>query len=429
MTLALFSKKLGLHVGSELIEDATYAGLAQAISRGSLVLAAMILAGGLQIPEFAAYAYFQLTVNMLAGYAGLGVGVTAAKCFALVSVAPEKARDDIAALWLITFFSAVAVAAVAFLLGDFILGEGTRIPRMCYSVAIATIVVGVVPAGGINGLEAFRESLALSVIVGLVTIAGAFIARWAESLEIAVWTLTLAFLVRSVGDTLITLARTGWPKLNWGKNRLHAALQRVLAMIGPMALVSLLAASGVWIVGRIVLDAKGDLEFAQYAIGMQWYALGLFVPSILARIVFARQVRMGMDELEASGEHRMALLHRGIRLSFTGSILVVLVGVATGPFIVRFYGPHYAKEAWLVSGFLLASTFVSSANLVGNALVARNRQGLWLLLTIVWAILLISSALAMNRMGCVGAAVSFGGSGLILFGLAYMLVRRSEAAR
>jgi hypothetical protein len=70
--------------GIILATNAVWSLLSHLLSRGSLMVAAIILARALPTPAFAAYSYFQMTVSMLAAYAALGLGVTASRYFAEV---------------------------------------------------------------------------------------------------------------------------------------------------------------------------------------------------------------------------------------------------------------------------------------------------------------------------------------------------------
>ena len=65
-----------------LAKNAFWALLCHVLSRGSLMLAAILLAREFETSSFAAYSYFQLTISMLATYAAMGLGVAASRFFA-----------------------------------------------------------------------------------------------------------------------------------------------------------------------------------------------------------------------------------------------------------------------------------------------------------------------------------------------------------
>jgi len=50
-------------------------------SRGSILITSILLARALSVKDFAAFSYFLLTVNMLAAYASMGLGVTVNRYF------------------------------------------------------------------------------------------------------------------------------------------------------------------------------------------------------------------------------------------------------------------------------------------------------------------------------------------------------------
>ncbi len=77
--------------------------MSHVLSRGSLIVASIILARSLDQIAFAEFSYFQLTAVTVAAYAGMGLGVTASKYFAEAAVI-GNARDHqaLTLIWLIS---------------------------------------------------------------------------------------------------------------------------------------------------------------------------------------------------------------------------------------------------------------------------------------------------------------------------------------
>lgn len=412
-----------------LARDAALAMLAQILARGSLVVAAALIASGLEVSQFSAYSFFHLTVNTIATYAGLGVAVSAAKTFASVAVESETSREDIAVLWLISSVIALAVILLAYVGGEMLFAFDMRVSSLQYSVAIGLIVLGVVPSGGINGMGAFGEAAIVAIPVALVVVLGSAVASSQASLDGAIWVLIAGFGLRTCGEAAICLRRVGWPKFRVGRRRLEQGFRRVSKMIGPLALVSIFVATGIWSVGRIILSARGEREFALFAIGLQWYGLGLLVPGVIARVLFARQVKLASSRSSDGRRHRLRLLHQGMFSSIGATLLVALLCATLDSRLIAFYGPAYANDSWVITAFLFASTIKASASLLGNSLVVRNGQRAHLALTAVEVIILVAGVVLMRSMGTLGAVLSIGISGFVMLGFRYFVECSREKKR
>ncbi|WP_424929906.1 hypothetical protein [Amaricoccus tamworthensis] len=397
-----------------LFGNLVFAVLAQILGRGSLVLASLILAGGLSVSDFAGYANFHLTVNMLATCAALGISVTAARAFATET--DNQSRGDIATLWQISALSALAAALLILLVPRWLGGEGPTVPTLYYASAVAIIVMGIVPQGGIAGLAAFRGAFLASLAAAAITIAGAVTARLTGSIETAILTFIAAVSVRVAGETLTILRRTGPPRFT-PLHRSLPALHRVLSMIGPMALVSVLAASGAWLAGQIILRTTGEAQFAAYAIGVQWYGLGLFLPSVLSKVIFSRQVAAA-----TGGTASPRILNHGILAALAASLSFACLGLIAEPWLTRLYGPAFAGSPWMIAGFLLAAVPFSVANIIGNEIVARRLQKRWLLFSLIWLAILCATTWVLSPLGYIAAAIGFGLAGTALSGLGFVQI-------
>lgn len=386
----------------------------------------MILARGLSLADFAAFSYFLITANMIAAYAALGVGVASGRSFASLDVEPKKAWEEIVVLWSITFVAVFIVAFLTWLLQGLFLSENSPIQWWHLALAISAAVLGIVPAGGIYGRELFQEAFGVSVIVLLVVLAGAYFAENTGSLDIAIGTIISAFIVRSFGEASVIITKTRNLIPHSFRPGGFAAIKRVLAMLGPMAIVSLLAASGPWIIGRILLETNGQREFALFAIGLQWYGLGLFVPGIITRVLFATQVRLSKDTSIVGTSSRLKVINHGVLGTTVSSLVFAAAGTMFSSNLINLYGESYGNENAVISTYLLAAIPISAANHVGNALVANERQWTWLALTLGCIILQGFGTYYLRQLGYASGALSIGGAGLFLFLSAYISAVRNE---
>lgn len=404
-----------------LAGNAAWSTLSHLLGRGSLVVAAILLARQLDTKSFAAYSYFQLTVSMLAAYAAMGLGVTASRFFAESGHVDDAQLPPIGTLWILSILAGLLAAVVVVLLPADWLTGGLGVPRWMLALGLFSMVLGVVPGGGILGLERYAEATLAAAASAVVLVFGAVVAGSNGSPIAAMAVLVAATLIQSLGNAFIVVRQTGCATLARHSRMGWKELKRVTGFAGPMLGVSLLSASGAWIVGRMILEeTEGEREFSLYAIGLQWYALALFIPGMVSRVVLPRLVRSRAGKVDSDSG---LLVHRASLASLVAASSVSLLGLIASPWILKLYGAEYSVDTWLLGAFLLAAIPSAPVNVVGNAIVAADGQRAWLLLTMVWfAVLMLSSSMLANR-GAFGGAAALFISSLILGVLAVSLAR------
>jgi O-antigen/teichoic acid export membrane protein len=192
-----------------------------------------------------------------------------------------------------------------------------------------------------------------------------------------------------------------------------------------MAITSVLAGSGAWTVGEMVRAQWSDLDYALYAIGLQWYAIGLFVPGMLMIVLFPLQVRAAGPNANSVSETRRLLVQGGIPM-LIASAAMLLVALPLSPLLVRFYGPSFEGESWIIWGFIAAAGAAAPATLLGNNLVAAGRQLEWTAYTAVWLAVLVASSFVAVRAGARFTPAAFIIASTVLTGLSAWAVLRSR---
>lgn len=406
-----------------LIGNAAWALASHLLSRGMLTVSAMLLARWLDTPGFASYGYFQMTAATFSVYGSVGLGVAASRYFAAHGSQESDNPPPLGFLLVLGWVMAAVASIVVLLLPDKAIQSQLQIPHWLLSVAVLAIVAGVVPAGATLGLEKFKQVVAVSAISASTMLGGALLAGWSQSPMLAMVFLTLAFAVQSVGETAITLAAVGKEGLRLPATLegMRAELGKVLAVAGPMTLVSLLSASGAWLVGRILLSAPdGAHGFALYSIGMQWFALALLIPGITSRVLLPKFVR--------EGDHRKSrgLLWHGVALAVAASTAGLLFFGSLGPWLMRLYGEAYAAPPWFLAAFLGAAVLSAPANPIGNAIVAKDGQIAWLLLSSGSFLVLMSVAWLARGIGPLAGALAQGVAAFLLSSAAMMVFLRRK---
>lgn len=396
--------------------------VAHILGRGSLVVAAILLARTLDTNSFAAYSYFQLTVSMLAAYAAMGLGVTASRFFAESGHVEDAKMPPIGTLWILSIIVGFAFALAVLLLPANWMDGGLGVPRWILALGVFAMGLDVVPSGGIVGLERYSAATLTAGASAMVLIFGAIFAGFSGSAVAAMAAFVVSSLIQSTGNTIVVLREVGWHKLVRHARMGRPELRNVLSFAGPMLGVSLLAASGSWVVGRIILTGPaGEHGFALYAIGLQWYALALFIPGTVSRVLLPRLVRSRL-QLHQNGSRE--LVRRGAVVTLVAASVVSVGGFTLSPWLIKFYGSSYEVDKWLLGAFLVAAIPSAPVNTVGNAIVIAEGQRVWFLMILLWFSLIVVTAMAVDEQGAWGGALALGFSSLALAVLTVSIGRK-----
>ena len=405
--------------------NAAWSLIAHLLGRGSLVVASILLVRNLKTPEFAAYSYFQLTVSMLAAYSAMGMGVTASRFFAESGYVSEDRAPPVGALWLLSALFGLILALALMGLPAGLIDGGMGVPHWLVSLGVFVLALGVVPAGAILGLERYRESIITAAAAAFIMVAGSFYAGRAGSAIGAMWVFVSALLVQAIGNTAVVIREVGVHKLLAHVSFAKMNLLRIAEFAGPMTIVSLLSASGAWIVGRIILmGSSGEHGFALYVIGLQWFSLALLLPGMISRVVLPRLVRERLVSATSARISSSIFLKRTCYVTLASVVTMCFIGALVSPWLWALYGMDYTHGAWLITAFMAAAIPAAPVNTLGNAILADDGQIAWLFVTGVWLACLILLAKVSVSLGVWSGAIAHGTSYLLMLFLVIRITRQ-----
>lgn len=407
------------------MKNIIYATISQILGRGSFMLASILLAKNLSLEDYSNYSYLIITANMIGIYSSLGLGVIASRNFAKLRIHKNTALEEIATLWYINIIITIFIGITLSLgFGSFLLSNNS-IPNSLFTALVLSITLGIVPAGAIQGLSAFKAGAKISIISFFIMISCSI---WSSSTGLilpAILGLILSQWYKTISEGIYTIKAISIKSLHITFNQFFNGLKRILEPVCSTALVSILAGSGVWIIGTLLKKISGDYEFALFSIGIQWYAIVLFLPGIMTRVVFAQQVKLASEKNKKREKtaHLKINLIRNLLISSIFATLLILIG----PWIINLYGPKFTGMHHSLIGYLIAGVSGSAVNLVGNALVAEGRTRTWLILTTIWLlILVISSWIFIKHSGSLGIGIAYAISSTFLFLLALFTYKLSK---
>ena len=195
-------------------------------------------------------------------------------------------------------------------------------------------------------------------------------------------------LAQVVGSYVVIHRAIGWRAMTEGAVPRLRNLSGAFRIAGPMFATSLMVVSGNWLVGRIMLEEPdGDHIFALYAVGRQWYGLGLVIPAMVSRVLLPRLVR-----IKGSGtrEDMRGLVRLSTAVATISAIAVASVVVPLGPWFLSFYGDRYAAATWLITAFMAVAVITTPARALSNPIVADDGQLSLLAFTGGWLVLLLA---------------------------------------
>lgn len=409
-----------------LATNAFWSLLSHLLSRGSLMLSTVILARTLDTSAFAAYSYFQITVSMLGAYVAMGLGVSASRFFA--EIGHEKINTGpppLGTVWCISVMLSAAAFMLIMLTPNAWLNAGLNVPKWLLAVGVFAVGMSVVPSGAILGIERYKQASLISAVSGAMLLLGAWWASERGSPTIAMGTISMAALLQAAGESVIVIRAIGWKKISDGLRLRQHEVRRVFALAGPMFLVSLLSGSGSWLLGRMILHGQGgEHAFALYVIGLQWFSLGLFLPSMISRVILPRLVRIRSSTMSAVEGKQ--LVKQGALMATAAAGVIALFGVFFGPWILSIYGTNYVTDRWFIAAFLGAAVLSAPANTVGNAIVVNAGQITWLALTFLWLVVLLVSGAAASPLGALSGAVAQAAAAAVLTLMAVTAARAKQ---
>lgn len=409
----------------DLASNVAWSIFAHLLNRGSLIVASIILARNLETKDFAAYSYFYLTVSMLAAYATMGLGVTASRFFAESACVDEDRMPPVGMLWAFSIMAGLLCSFIIFCLPDTWLDGGLGIPNWVFSLGVFSMSFGVVPSGGTLGLERYAEATLTMAVSATILIIGAIITGISNSTLGAMLVFIAASLLTAIGNSIVVVRKIGGVERLLKRARFDKADFRVIvSFAGPMIGVTILAASGSWLVGRIILGGpSGEESFALYAIGLQWFSLTLFLPGIVSRVTLPKMVKaqVKVSWLPSRGYQR--LTRQCALLALYTALLVSITGVIFSPLLLKLYGENFQSHYWFLVAFILAAIPSAPANTIGNAIVAANGQKEWLGMTLIWFIFLLIVTKTFLSYGVWSGVFAHTVASLMLIAMAFITAR------
>jgi len=388
-----------------VIKDTAWVFVGQVAGRGMLFLTGAALAWKLGSGAFADFSYLALTSAALTTYFSVGAGTAIVSYVAgrTAQTRAERAPLIAAAALIAATGGFTAVLLIVIVPGLFLPVAVThlRIPLIC--ALCAQLGSGVVTSV-LTGEHDFAAIAIANVVAGLilptVAIAGALLA----SPQLILWSIPISQLALLAWAAFAALpyVASDLRKLSWPA--VTACIRPALTFSGPVFLLSVLATTGPWVLGMLLLRVSRS-EFAAYSAGLQWFSLVMVIPGALSSAYLPRLFREAGQSAADSQMRAARTLRTNVVQSLTIAVVVAAAMLPLVSVLTRFHGEVLRARPGVFITFVMAAVLTAITNPIGNGMVANQRQLRWLGFTAIWLAMLLGIAVGIPITTALGAGL------------------------
>ena len=400
-------------------KDAAWVLFGQVSGRGTLFLSGAAIAWGMGGDTFADFSYLALTSATLTTVSAIGSGTAITRYVATrLSGGAADAASRIAAACLIGLLGGAATLLLILALPSVFIPASVAYLRTPLIVSLGAQLGGSLAFSALAGERRFAAAAAANTASGLLLMLIAAVSILLKSRELVVWAIPasqVAFCLLTARASLEFMS-AGFRSVTF--SGVLAVMPSVLWFALPMFVTSLLATTGPWALG-ILLVGFDKAEFAAYSAGLQWFSLILVVPGALTSAylprVFRNYVAPGSQETRGPEYMVFSNAKQALAIALASAVVVLLLG----DFLIRFHGQVLRGHKGVFVAFVLAAVLVAPINPLGNGLAARNGQATWMALTAVWwtALLLVARLYPVSTALAAGIDLCFAYTILLLLTL------------
>lgn len=268
--------------------------------------------------------------------------------------------------------------------------------RAAEQIALTLLVVcGVVNGvmlGIANGQRRFKLVAGAAMAGGVPTVVGAAVAAYVHDLVPAIAGLVASQIVFSIvlAPMLKEVAANKTTQFRPNKAS-FLAIRSILIVALPILLASITWAGAMWWASkRLILQVNGDIEFAVYAISLQWFSAVVFIPGALNSALMPRLFSRAVEgELDSQSGWSLSFLGPISALLIAAAIAVVVIGLERVGLLSWMYGSDTRSLFPVLVPMMIAASLAATCAVLGTVAVARGGQEAWLIGAIMWAAIII----------------------------------------
>ncbi len=404
------------------------------ISRGLMLAATVLVARMLGRTVYGELGMIQSTVGMFGVFAGFGLGLTATKHVAQFRQSdPGRAGRIIGLSGLFAILTGSLMALGLFIFAPWLAEHAINAPHLTGILRIGALILFIsalngAQTGALAGFEAFKTIAYVNLFAGLISfpllVSGAYFggltgAVWALAINLGFnWLLNhLALRKESRRHNVpVTLRDCGRELSVLWTFSMPAALSGV--MVGPVN----------WACAALLVNQpEGYSEMGIYSAANQWFAMLLYLPSLLSRVMLpVLSEQLGRNEIKQSMKVMIFAIKMNALLVLP---LVLFVGIAS-PYIMNLYGAGFRSGWPTLVVVLLTAGLLTVQTPIGQIIAASGKMWLGFAMNSGWAITFIVGTLLLLDHGSLGLAaaraVSYAIQATWIFAFAVWIVRKAR---
>ena len=399
-----------------MISNVIWMMISHILSRGSFIFSGMLIARYLDKADFASYSYLLLTATMIAIYSAMGIGITTTKFYA--NIDSKETESPVATLALVSCVLSILVVLIFFIFNQIFIPSNVDIPILVMAIIIFSMSLDIYTGSALIGLEKFKQLAFVSIFSTIINMITVIFSIYNKNVYISMVGLAVASTLQVIFNSSLVIYNLKVYKFySLLKVKWHHLI-RIFHAIGPMLFVSIIAASGTWIIGRLIISENSEKaisEFSLFSIGLQWYSIALFLPTMISKVILPQLIKRPNSSSNK-------LLKFNMLIVSISCLLFAIFGFFAEPMIALFYGSEFKIPRGLIFAYLFAAVVASPANIIGNALIARNKEKEWLLIVICsFGTILLIGILGVHYGAWMGAAALIASSlVLVLISIYYL---------
>ncbi|WP_424405547.1 oligosaccharide flippase family protein [Pasteurella sp. PK-2025] len=382
-----------------IIKNTLLLTISHILSRGSLILSSIFVSSLMDKENFSIYSYFILTSTTISIYSALGIGITTSKSYTNFSKKVNDADSPIMTIWILNIIISILGGLLFILFSEKIIPNSINLKSIYFSCLIIIMCIDIYASNALIGLEKYI-SLCISAFIFLIaTLIAVYLSIVNNNIYYAIIGLIISSalqLILHYAFLFIYLLKTN--HLKKIKIKLEH-FKEIFKTMGPMMFVSLFAASTTWIVGQYILSSEDNisLEFNLFSIGLQWFSLAVFLPSVFSRVLLNYFITH-------SHKDTLTIAKKNIYFIMSLFLLLSVLSYFLFPLIEKIYS-KYNIPIILIPIFILTAGINSSSNILGNILISRNKEWSWLIIVMSGFIVMNICCLVSEKIDSIQGAI------------------------
>ena len=390
-------------------------------SRGSLLIANILIARMLGIADYGELTIIITTILSVGVFVDLGLSMTGTKFISQYRIAdPAKIGNLLFFLGLTVFCTGLGVGAGLFFNAPLV-AEYLGAPHITELIKIVSFLPIFMASSSLGlgllaGLEQFKSLSFINILMGISNLLGMSLGAYLSGISGVLW----ASLILAVLNVVLITYAVKRSLAGYSVAVVPASIVRdfkkFMNFTLPALMIGLTYGPAVWFCNALLV--KGDNGFVDVAIvgaSMQWFAIAIFLPASLSSVVLP--VSSNLATSTTNEAYRSMVIRSGVFAALLSLPIVVVISLLS-PFILGFYGEDFVHGWPVLVVTMITGLFVSIQINIGNSLSAKG---------IVWSQLVFNILQALIFVGLTMLWISHGAYGFVLAkGISYVFLLMSS---